>query len=132
MKFSPILLALAALLAFHATAQNVRSVDRTPIDVEVVDGRTVVREEIAITQSSETGLVWRMVTPGYIFPDDGIVIDSVGRHQCRPTKSGAEYRCSKLRHDPGERYKYIVNVVDVRSPQNAVNLEPLDPWIQNN
>lgn len=102
--------------------------DRDPIDVAVVNGAIVVEEEVARTDRNQGGLVWRLVTPGYVFPENGIEIDSGGKHRCRVMNDARFYRCGKQRHDAGERYKYNVNVV---SRQTGQPLPPLDPWIQN-
>ena len=120
----------ASFMALAAVAQQDRRPDRQVIDVQVINGRIVVPEEVAETNEREGALVWRLVEPGYAFPENGIVVDSKGKHRCRVNpENERRFRCAKLRHDPGERYKYVVNVIDTRSQQP---LEPLDPYIQNN
>lgn len=122
-----LLAGLLALVAMGVWAQQDRP-DRDPIDVQVVNGQIVVAEDEAYTTNKHGGIVWRLVTPGYRFPGDGIVIASQGKHRCAVSPNGQRYRCAKLRHDPGERYKYMVNVVDANSGNS---LQPLDPWIVN-
>lgn len=117
-------LALLAALSFTAWAQG--RPDRNAIDVQVVNGQAVVPEEEARTTPEHGALVWRIVTPGYRFADDGIVLQSGGRHNCGPVANGQRFRCVKLRHSSGQRYKYDVKLVDTRSGQS---LAPLDPWI---
>lgn len=117
--------ALLAAVSLGAGAQG--NADRQPIDVRVVDGQIVVPEEEAVTTRDQGGLVWRLVTPGYRFPADGIVIDSQGKHRCQVIANGQRFRCAKLRHDSGERYKYMVNVETLRGER----LPELDPWIVN-
>ena len=119
-------LAMMVVAAAGAWAQD--KPDREPIDVEVINGQISVAEEEARTNRNQGGIVWRMVTPGYRFPSNGIVIDSSGKHRCAVVANGQRYRCAKLRHDAGERYKYIVNAVVESSGQS---LTPLDPWIVN-
>ena len=126
---------LAALLAVNlaavplaATAQDRGGRDRDPIDVQVVNGQIVVEEQEARTSADHGGLVWRVVTPGYRFADDGIAIQSEGKHRCGPVAGGQRYRCAKLRHLRGERYKYDVKLVNARTGQA---LPVLDPWIIN-
>lgn len=118
--------ALAMLAACSLAALAQGRPDRDPIDVRVVDGQIVVDEEEARTTPDHGGLVWRIVTPGYRFASDGIVISSEGRHRCGAIANGQRYRCAKLRHSSGQRYKYDVKLVDSRSGQS---LAPLDPWI---
>ncbi len=103
--------------------------DRQEIEVHIVQGRITVPEEVATTTVEDTALVWRIMQPGFEFSVDGIVLESAGKHQCRVMNDRRLYRCNKLRHDRGERYKYMVKVIDVRQ---GVPLEPLDPFIQNN
>lgn len=120
---------LALLLGLGlATVGAQNRPDRKPIDVQVVNGAIVVPEEEAVTTREHGGLVWRVVTPGYEFPDDGVVIESAGAHRCQVIANGKRYRCGKLKHDTGARYKYVVNLVESRTGRR---LEPLDPWILN-
>ena len=122
-----LLAGLSALVTMSVSAQQDRP-DRDPIDVQVINGQIVVAEDEAYTTNRHGGIVWRLVTPGYRFPDNGIVIDSRGKHRCGAGPNGQRFRCAKLRHDAGERYKYVVNVVEARSGNS---LQPLDPWIVN-
>jgi hypothetical protein len=129
-RFAAALLAALSLAALSLTAgaQDRGGRDRDPIDVQVVNGQVVVEEEEARTSADQGGLVWRVVTPGYRFADDGIVIQSEGRHRCGPVANGQRYRCAKLRHLRGERYKYDVKLVNARTGEA---LPVLDPWIIN-
>jgi hypothetical protein len=120
---------LAGVLATAATLAGAQQLtDRQAIDVEVVNGRIVVAEEDAITTDREGGLVWHIVQPGYVFPKQGINFATKGRHRCAPIDKGLRFRCAKLGHIRGERYKYAVIVVETKTKRS---LEPLDPWIQN-
>jgi hypothetical protein len=125
---------LAAALCAAATAISAQEADRArpdrrPIDVTVVNGKAVVDEDVAVTQESEGALVWHIVQPGYQFADNGIVVDSGGRHKCGPVADGRGFRCRKLKHVSGAKAKYVVRLIDV-STQKA--LDPLDPWIVDN
>jgi hypothetical protein len=122
------LLAALSLAAATLAAWAQGRPDRDPIDVRVVNGQIVVDEEEARTSGDQGGLVWRVVTPGYRFTDDGITLQSDGKHRCGPIANGQRYRCAKLRHVSGERYKYDVKLADSRTGQA---LTPLDPWIIN-
>ena len=124
--FKMMVLVLLAAVTLGVWAQD--KPDREPIDVEVINGQITVAEVEARTNSNQGGIVWRMVTPGFRFPSNGIVIESSGKHRCAVIANGRRYRCAKLRHDAGERYKYVVNAVVESSGQS---LEPLDPWIVN-
>ncbi len=120
--------AVALALGLALAAAWAQSRDRKAIDVQVVNGATVVPEEEAVTTRDEGGLVWRLVTPGYAFTADGVVLDPPGAHRCQVQSDGQRFRCAKLKHESGARFKYVVNLVDQRTGQR---LEPLDPWILN-
>lgn len=122
------LLLVLGMCALCPAAWSQDRPDRNPIDVSVVNGQIFVEEQVAVTRRNEGGLVWRVVTAGYQFPANGIVIESTGRHHCQVIANGRLFRCAKLRHDSGERYKYNVNLIVSQSGQS---LAPLDPWIQN-
>jgi hypothetical protein len=128
MIFRHILALSLGAAALAAAAQQWQRPDRTPIDVQIVNGQIVVEETVAVTGENEGGIVWRLVTAGHVFPDKGIDIDSGGKHRCAAGPAGRTFRCAKLRHDKGERYKYVVNV----NQRSGQALPPLDPWIQNN
>ncbi len=119
---------LAVLAAFSVAAWAQVRADRDPIDVQVVDGQITVEEQEAHTVADHGALVWRIVTPGYRFTDAGIVIQSDGKHRCGPVANGQRFRCVKLRHLRGERYKYDVHLARSRTGEE---LPPLDPWIIN-
>ena len=122
-------LLLTVLTATLGLALPAGAKDRQEIEVHIVQGRITVPEEVATTTVEDTALLWRIVQAGYEFSADGIVLESTGKHQCRLTQDRRVFRCNKLRHDRGERYKYMVKVIDV---QRGAALEPLDPYIQNN
>ena len=118
-----------ALAALAQQSQEQQRPDRDPIDVQVIDGRIVVEEEVQ-TSEREGALLWRLVqSPGYAFPDNGIVINAEGKYdRCRVIANGQRFRCDKRgRRDPGERHKYVVNVLDIQSQKQL----SLDPWILN-
>lgn len=128
----PLLACALFVLTLGAGAQNeVSQWDRParqPIEVRVVDGQVDVPESEVVTTENQGALIWHLVTPGYTFPDDGIVIDAVSVFRCQSAAAGRVYRCLKLRHVRGARYKYDVKVLDERT---GLPLPVLDPWIQN-
>ena len=125
------LVAAFALLAMAATAsaQPGGKPDRQDIEVTVVGGQTTVTEETARTNRGHGAVVWR-VQDGYRFAENGIEIEAKGndKFRCQRIAAGKRFRCAKLDHVSGERYKYDVNLVDERTGKP---LEPLDPYIQN-
>ena len=123
---APLLLSLLASLASLATAQG--KPDRQDIDVTVVNGQTVVKEEVAHTTEAHGALVWRIAQPGYAFAANGINIASGGKHKCAMHGDGKRYRCAKLGHDKGAKYKYDVRLVDTATKKD---LPPLDPYLLN-
>ncbi len=120
------LLLLSTLAAAGALAQG--KPDRQDIEVTVVNGRTVVTEKTAHTTDAHGALVWRIAQPGYAFAANGINVASGGKHKCGMHGDGRRFRCAKLGHDKGAKYKYDVRLVDTATNKN---LPPLDPYIQN-
>jgi hypothetical protein len=131
---------LLALAAVAALAQQSSQPDGEDIEVSVdQNGRISVPDE-ASTTATEGAVVWKMVSPGYTFADDGIVIKGHvgtdeqwrGRHGCRH-KDARRFRCGKNGSIPGdghilgEKYQYSIHVLDA-----AGNRHSLDPWIVNN
>ena len=124
------LAALALLtLAGAVSAQQGDRQDRQDIEVTVVGGKTKVAEESARTTERHAAVVWK-APKGFNFPDDGIVIEDKGkdRFKCEVKGNGNRFRCAKLAHIKGDRYKYAVNLVDEKTGQR---LAPLDPYIVN-
>jgi hypothetical protein len=123
------LLASLALLfvAFGAAAQG--KPDRQDIDVTVENGKTTVKEEIARTTEKHGAVVWK-AQQGYAFAEDGIVIEAKGKDKfnCKISQNGQKFRCAKLAHIKGDRYKYVVKLIEKKS---GVALAPLDPIILN-
>jgi hypothetical protein len=121
--------AALALLAVAAIASAQGKPDRQDIEVTVVGGKTTVTEEVARTTDQHGAVVWK-VQQGFRFAEDGIVIEAKGKdkYKCELRDGGSRYRCAKLRHVKGDRYKYIVNLIDASTGQR---LAPLDPFIQN-
>jgi hypothetical protein len=124
-------LAALALAACAAAASAQSRHERIAIEVEVVDDKVVVPEEVAHTTEDEDRLVWRLISPGYMFAADGIVFQRKGRHSCGPGNDGRAFRCAKLGHEKGASFKYAVKVIDVRQPKASAVLPVLDPLIQN-
>jgi hypothetical protein len=95
-------------------------------------GDVTVGEEPIHTYQSEGGLVWHIALPGFHFADNGIDVDSHGKHCCYVPPSGSgSFRCDKNKNgfDPKDPpYKYTVTVID-ESKGRA--LTPIDPFIQN-
>ena len=122
------LLGIAAI-ASTALAQQGGKPDRQDIDVTVVGGKTTVTEEIARTTDNHGAVVWK-VQQGYRFADDGIVIEAKGKDKfkCELRGNGNKFRCAKLAHIKGDRYKYVVKLIDEKTGRP---LAPLDPFIQN-
>jgi len=124
-----VLTSLALLcVALAALAQQGKR-DRDDIDVTVVNGKTTVTEEEAHTTPDHGALVWK-APQGYAFAEDGIVIEAKGKDKfnCRTTQNGQKFRCAKLAHIKGDRYKYVVKLIDRKT---GTALAPLDPIILN-
>ena len=88
--------------------------------VASVDSTTVL-----VTRGNSPKITWQMVSPGYTFPSNGIVIANGGAEfDCRLEADGRRFACNN-RHTTSGKYKYTVNITG--SPA----VPPLDPWIDN-
>jgi hypothetical protein len=105
------------------------SVDHPTITIWVEQGRIHLSEEdTAVVLPTESAVVWKLRDgSGYEFPKTGIVVASPPEvHACRVTDKGQGFRCNKLKHLAGKKYKYTVNLVATGSGQAP---RPLDPFI---
>ncbi|CAD5369090.1 conserved exported hypothetical protein [Rubrivivax sp. A210] len=122
--------ALALLVGMAGASAQAGKIDREPIEVTVVDGKPFVAEEEAHNDGRHVALVWT-APPGHTFPADGIVFDVPGKKRlnCFPTRKGRLFRCEKKGgHFKGERYKYVVKLVETASGKL---LPELDPFVVN-
>jgi hypothetical protein len=70
-------------------------------------------------------IVWSLVTPGFSFADDGIVIagDKSDYDECgKRGSSNTVYVCKKLKHISKKNFKYDVNLVNASGKR--VSLDP--------
>jgi len=109
-----------------AAAYADRPVDHPTIIVTVVQGQIHLSEETADILETEGGVVWKLPAgSGYSFPDEAIVVaSSKGVHDCHVTDNGRGFRCDKLKHVHGKKYKYIVNLTASGSGQAPPALDP--------
>jgi hypothetical protein len=125
-----ILAALSLSLALAAGAQQ-KSIPPATIDVQVVDGRIQLSRDTVNLSTFDGALVWRLLTPGFRFANDGVVITGgEGKFACEPVNGGAGMRCAKLANVPGATYRYSVNLVDARTGA-VMQLPQPNVWIQN-
>ena len=106
-----------------------------PVKVNVVNGNPDIPERLAKTYATQGGLQWTLMDPSYQFsPGDGIVINGqIVNGEIRPTndwypcemvKSDVhKFRCGKVTHTPGARYKYTVKLLD--QDGNPVTRDPV-------
>jgi hypothetical protein len=98
------------------------------VDVSVVNGAITVVPDILPMggQGHNATIEWKLHTPGWTFPSDGIVIDgNDGQFKhLRPIDKGLKFQCTDANND-AKPYKYNVKVTDGKT-----TLE-LDPIIQN-
>ena len=81
---------------------------------------------VEVTRGNSPNITWQMISPGYTFPSNGIVIQDAGSEfdNCHVEANGRRFACHNKHTKPG-KYKYTVNVAG--SPA----VPPLDPWIAN-
>jgi hypothetical protein len=112
------------LAALSLTAQAEGGRERTPAAVTISGGKIDPIDDMHTT-ADEGALVWVIGTQGYRFAaNDGIRIQSGGKHACKVSPDGHRVRCAKAGHRRGERFKYDVNVIDASGARIT-----LDPWI---
>ena len=71
---------------------------------------------------------WEIKTPGYVFPDDGIVVQDDTGHEFdggHTAEQGKKFQLND-KNNFKKRYKYTIKVLKGSSP-----LTPLDPFIAN-
>ena len=98
------------------------------VEVSVIDGKvTVDRENLSMVGKGRNARIhWKLTTPGWSFPADGIVIDdNEGEFtKLEPAEQGKKFWCVD-RNSDGKAYKYTINVSDGKTRLT------LDPVIQN-
>jgi hypothetical protein len=82
-------------------------------------------DEIQVPRGQSPNITWQMMSPGYTFPGNGIVIANAGdEFSCRVEANGQRFTC-RNRHSVRGAYKYTVNV------SGTPHVPSLDPWILN-
>ena len=98
------------------------------VDVSVVQGVVKVEPDTLPMggQGHNATIEWKLNTPGWTFPSDGIVIegnDGQFKH-LRPIDHGLKFQCTDTNND-SKSYKYTVKVT------NGTSTLEKDPIIQN-
>ena len=102
-------------------------VDHPTITVTVIEGRLRVSEDPVDSLPREGAIVWQLPdASGYEFPSAGIVVASQGLHKCDVADGKRHvFRCVKLKHVSGAKYKYTINVVVSGAGQAPPALDPI-------
>ncbi len=122
------LLALCSALGVMAQTGS-RAASPPPVNVEVVDGRTVVLVASVRTGSGQMSLSWNLLTPGYRFTNDSIRFGAAASYfSCTTYNNGQIVRCTRYADAPSGRFEYSV-VVSSGGSATA----PSDPniWINS-
>ncbi|SRR6266567_650125 len=87
---------------------------------------SVNNETVQVSRGNSPNITWELVSPGYTFPSNGIVIQDAGGEfvDCHVEANGRKFACHNRHTKPG-KYKYTINITG--SPA----VPPLDPWIDN-
>ena len=86
---------------------------------------SVDNETVQVSRGNSPNITWQIISPGYTFPSNGIVIAGGGSEfDCHVEANGRRFTCHNNHTQPG-KYKYTVTVTG--SPA----VPPLDPWIFN-
>jgi len=83
-------------------------------------------ETVQVPRGNSPNITWQLMSPGYTFPSNGIVIPDGGNEfvDCRVEANGRRFMCHDKHTRPG-KYKYTVNITG--SPA----VPPLDPFVDN-
>jgi hypothetical protein len=116
--------ALIVCLAFAQGALAQDKLDKA-VKVSVNNGVISVSPDPATMSKNHHRIVWSLVTPGFAFAEDGIVIagDKTDYDECGPRGSSKTIHvCKKLKHIDKKQFKYDVNLIDANGKR--VNLDP--------
>lgn len=121
-----IALATAVLLAACATVEEK---PRLPRETTVtVDGEyIVVDQEPIVVRGQNVTIGWRIATPGYEFPPDGVVFQEPRGQFINCAPKGNLFQCLDRNTVKG-RFKYTIKV---RPTGTARTPYPLDPTVMN-
>jgi len=93
-------------------------------DVTILNDRISVRPDPLPVTGKNVNLHWTIVTDGWTFPSDGIVIDKAAGQFSDPSANGKKFKW-KDKDDFKADYKYTINVI------NGSRRLTLDPTIEN-
>jgi hypothetical protein len=86
---------------------------------------SVDNDTVQVPRGNSPNITWQIISPGYTFPSNGIVIANGGTEfDCHVEANGRRFACHNNHTKPG-KYKYTVNVT------GSPSVPPLDPWIEN-
>ena len=97
------------------------------VNVSVVNNQVVADPPtISAGGGQNVTIQWNLTTPGWTFPDDGIVIENNNGEftQLRPIAGGTKFIAVDANNN-GVRYKYDINVTNGQARLSV------DPYIQN-
>ncbi len=91
--------------------------------VSVTNGVISVNPDTLTMGKSNNKINWILVTPGYTFAANGIVIKNANGEYGDCDNQGAKFVCKKLKHIDKKQYKYDVNLIN--SSGQALSLDPI-------
>jgi len=116
------MIASMALLVCTAPSYGQNPSDKS-VQVMVVNGVISVSPDPLSMGKNGQKISWVLVTPGFSFPDNGIVIKGANGEYGDCRNEGNEFVCKKLKHMKGKQYKYDVNLRS--SSGQALFLDPI-------
>ncbi len=123
-RVRPLLLALSAVLLSSASLSASAT---TNVSVSVVNGRVVLSPDpLQVGDGHNVLLTWTVVTPGWAFAEDAVVIDgNDGEFDDLEVSSDRKVAHETDKDDNAQSYKYSVSLTD------GTNTITADPAIQN-
>lgn len=109
----------------RCTGQNCDVQVAVSCSLSVFCTASVDNQTVQVSRGNSPNITWQMMTPGYTFPSNGIVIVNGGTEfDCRVEANGRRFMCHD-KHTRSGKYKYTVNV------SGSPAVPPLDPFIEN-
>ncbi len=103
------------------------SADDKTVYVTVKGKEISVDPDPVTMKRSSNKITWKLATPGFLFPANGIVIKLADGEYGDCSNKKTEFVCKKLKHIDKKEYKYDVNLVNESTGKPLF----LDPTIIN-
>lgn len=123
-----IALAAVAMTVLAACQTSALTQKSGPRETRVMVNKQLlwIDQEPIIVRDKDVTIVWRITTPGYEFPKDGIVFQDPGQF-VKCVARGTIFQCVDTNSKQG-RFKYTIKVERSGAKDHPL---PLDPFVVN-